>query len=208
MHELWLFTVLTAAVVVLPGLDMAYVVGSALLGGRRGGLAATAGIICGGVGHVAMTTAGLGLLLAAAPRVFNALLLAGACYLAWIGIGLLRTAALGFAVEQTRQRSLRGTFVQGMTTSLLNPKAYLFMLAVFPRFIDTRADAAVARAALLGALIAAVQLAIYGMLALAAASTRALLSADPARSAALARAVGALLVGAAIWSVSTGWRAA
>ena len=38
--QLWLFFALVFGVVILPGLDMAYIMGSALSGGRRAGFAA------------------------------------------------------------------------------------------------------------------------------------------------------------------------
>lgn len=80
--HLWWFFVLVFGVVLLPGLDMAFVLSSALTGGRRKGLAAVAGIIVGGVCHVVMTALGISMLLQLLPGAFNALLLAGALYIA------------------------------------------------------------------------------------------------------------------------------
>ena len=51
--QLWLFFALVFGVVILPGLDMAYIMGSALSGGRRAGFAALGGVVVGGVCHVA-----------------------------------------------------------------------------------------------------------------------------------------------------------
>lgn len=75
---LWLFFTLVFGVVLLPGLDMAFVLGSALTGGRSRGMAAVAGIIAGGICHVVMTALGISVLLKLIPGAFNALLLAGA----------------------------------------------------------------------------------------------------------------------------------
>lgn len=80
--DLLLFAVLVFGIIVLPGLDMAFVLGSSLAAGRRHGLAAVAGIVAGAVCHVAMTTLGIGVLLNVIPAAFNALLLAGALYIA------------------------------------------------------------------------------------------------------------------------------
>ena len=52
--HLWLFFVLVLGTILLPGLDMAFILASALTGGRRSGLTAVAGIMTGGVCHVAM----------------------------------------------------------------------------------------------------------------------------------------------------------
>ena len=83
--HLWLFFGLVFGIVILPGMDMAFVLGSALVGGRRTGLAAVAGLIAGGVCHVAMGATGLAVLLALVPSAFNAHAVAGALYVAWIG---------------------------------------------------------------------------------------------------------------------------
>ncbi len=85
VEELWLFFALVFGIVVLPGLDMAFVLGSTLAGGRRRGFAALAGIVAGGVCHVVMTALGIGVLLKLIPGAFNALLLAGALYIACSG---------------------------------------------------------------------------------------------------------------------------
>ncbi|MGI9023979.1 MAG: LysE family translocator [Burkholderiaceae bacterium] len=102
---------------------MAFVLGSALTGGRAKGLAAVAGIVAGGVCHVVMTALGISVLLKLVPGAFNALLLAGALYIAWIGFSLMRSES-AFGVEPVaRIRPWRATFRQGALTSLLNPKA-------------------------------------------------------------------------------------
>ena len=58
--QLWLFFVLVLGIIALPGMDMAFVLGSTLVDGRRGGLAALAGIVAGGVAHTAMAALGVG----------------------------------------------------------------------------------------------------------------------------------------------------
>ena len=62
MEQLWLFALLVFGIVALPGMDMAFVLSSTLADGRRGGFAALAGIVAGGIAHTAMGTLGIGLL--------------------------------------------------------------------------------------------------------------------------------------------------
>ena len=69
-HSLWVFFALPFGIIVLPGMDMAYVLGNALSGGLRRGLAAVAGIVAGGVCHTLLALAGVGAVLHAAPRLF------------------------------------------------------------------------------------------------------------------------------------------
>ena len=202
--DLLLFAVLVFGIVVLPGLDMAFVMGSSLTAGRRHGLAAVAGIAAGGVCHVVMTTLGIGVLLKVIPAAFNALLLAGALYIAWIGISLLRAdSAFGM---QGGAMSAWTTFRRGALTSLMNPKAYLFMLAVFPQFLHAQYGPLWSQALALWVIIAVTQVTVYGAVALAAARARGWLVRRPGAGMLAARAVGVVLVGAALLTGFEGWR--
>jgi threonine/homoserine/homoserine lactone efflux protein len=205
MH-LWLFFVLVLGVVLLPGLDMAFVLGSALLRGSRSGLTAVGGIVAGGVCHVAMGVLGISVLLRVLPAAFNAMLLAGALYLAWIGIAVLRSESVFSADPRTGARSAWGTFRQAAVTSLLNPKAYLFMLAIFPQFLQPRHGAIGRQAVVLWVIIAATQASVYGAVALVAGRLRPWLAAHPAAGMAVNRGVGAALILAALLTGYRGWQ--
>jgi threonine/homoserine/homoserine lactone efflux protein len=205
--HLWLFATLVLGVVVLPGLDMAYVMGSAMTGGRRMGFAALAGVIVGGICHVVMTSLGIGVLLRVVPGAFNALLLAGAVYIAWIGWSLLRSGAGFGAIAPSTPKPLGATFRQGLLTCLLNPKAYLFMLAIFPQFLRPQYGPLWIQAIVLWLIIAINQLCVYGGLALTADGVRRWLSRKPTAAPMAARIVGVLLIGAAMFTGFEGWRA-
>lgn len=205
--NLALFALLVFGIVVLPGMDMAFVMGSSLVAGRRHGFAAVAGIVTGGIGHVVMTTLGIGVLLKVVPGAFNALLLAGALYIAWIGISLLRSdSAFSMQDGNGTSGSTWLTFRRGALTSLMNPKAYLFMLAVFPQFLRAEYGPLWTQALTLWAIIALTQTCVYGAVALAAAQARGWLLGRPAAAIAASRAVGVVLVVAAVFTAAEGWR--
>lgn len=209
--HLWLFFVMVFGVVVLPGLDMAFVMASALVDGRRAGVSAVAGIVAGGAVHVAMGAIGIGVLLKLFPAAFNLLLLAGALYIAWIGWSLWRGAtALGDigASADNRSRSLPATFGRAALTCLLNPKAYVFMLAIFPQFLRPEYGPIWLQAVVLGIIIAFTQAAVYGAMALGAAGARNWLRTNPASQVRLGRAVGVVLMLAALWTGWEGWKVA
>lgn len=206
-EQLWLFFVLVFGIVVLPGLDMAFVMGSTLAGGRSRGFAAVAGIIAGGVCHVLMTALGISVLIRLIPGAFNALLLAGALYIAWIGISLMRSSpSFGDLQPNTRRRTRTTTFRQGMLTSLLNPKAYLFMLAIFPQFLRPEYGLLWLQALVMWLIIALNQLVVYGGVALMADRARQWLQGKPAAGLMATRCVGALLLAAAMFTGFEGWR--
>lgn len=205
--NLALFALLVFGIVVLPGMDMAFVMGSSLVAGRRHGFAAVAGIVAGGIGHVLMTTLGIGVLLKVVPGAFNALLLAGALYIAWIGISLLRAdSAFGMRDGNGTSGSAWLTFRRGALTCLMNPKAYLFMLAVFPQFLRAEYGPLWTQAMVLWIIIALTQTCVYGGVALAAAQARGWLTGRPRATIMASRAVGMVLVVAAVLTGVEGWR--
>lgn len=112
-ENLWLYAVLVFGIVVVPGVDMLFVLANALTGGRRAGLAATAGIMLGGAAHTLFGAAGVGVVLEWAPSLVTVMLLAGAAYMAWIGVTLLRSSITVGAVDGAAGRSLRAAFGQG-----------------------------------------------------------------------------------------------
>jgi threonine/homoserine/homoserine lactone efflux protein len=204
--HLWMFFVMVFGVILLPGLDMAFVLASSLVGGRRAGLTATAGIVAGGVVHVAMGALGIVAVLQLVPAAFNVVLLAGAVYIAWIGFSLLRSRAAFAGPSPERVRSRAATFRQGMVTSLLNPKAYLFTLAVLPQFLKPEYGDVGAQAVVLWLIIAATQVAIYGAMAMAGGRVRVWFAERPSANIWLARGVGVLLLATAAYTALEGWR--
>lgn len=203
--HLWLFFLMVLGVVLLPGLDMAYVMASALVGGQRSGLLATAGVIAGGACHVLLGALGVMAVLKVMPAAFNLMLVAGALYIAWIGGSLLRSRVAFGASPSTRVRSGAATFGKGMATCLLNPKAYLFMLAVFPQFLKPDYGPLWLQALVLWAIIATCQAAVYGGMALAGDRVKAWLGSKPAADLLLARLVGAMLLAVAAFTAWEGW---
>lgn len=203
--HLWLFFMILLGVVALPGLDMAFVMASSLVGGRRAGLGAVAGIVAGGACHTAMGALGVGVVLKLFPAAFNGLLLAGAAYVAWMGVALLRSRSAFDGAVHTRQRPLAATFGRAVLTCLMNPKAYVFMLAVFPQFLRPEHGPVWAQALVMGLIIAATQALVYGAVALGAARAQRSLQGNPHANVWTARAVGALLLAASAWTAWEGW---
>lgn len=207
LTQLWLFSGVVLAVVLLPGMDMAYIAGSSLVGGRRQGLLALTGVVAGGICHVLAAALGIGLLLQLVPGLFNTVLLAGAVYLAWIAWSLLRSRGAATLAADAPRLAPSATVLRGALTSLLNPKAYLFMLAVFPQFIDPQRGPVWLQALVLWLIIAVMQTLVYGPLALAAAGARQWLAQRPSAGLVLNRVVGTVLLLTALWTAAAGWRA-
>ena len=205
MDPLFVFALFVFGIIVVPGMDMAFVLSSALVDGRRGGLAAVGGTVVGGMVHVAMSSLGIGLLLQLWPAAFNAVLLAGALYVGWMGWMLWRHPATLGEVQEDARRPLGQTFSRALVTCLLNPKAYVFMLAVFPQFIHPERGGMLQQAVVLGAIIAVTQALVYGAVALGAAGLRSGLARNRQKQEWMARTVAVLLMATAAWTLGRGW---
>ena len=89
-HDLALFALTCLVLNATPGVDMAFTLVSTLRGGVKAGLAAAAGICAGCSVHTAAAALGLAALLAASSAAFTVIKCAGAAYLLWLAIGMLR----------------------------------------------------------------------------------------------------------------------
>ena len=209
--DLWLFFVLVFGIIVLPGMDMAFVAGSALTSGLRGGLIAVAGIVAAGMVHTAVGASGFAALMLWWPAAFNILLVAGAAYMVWIGVSLWRasrTVAASGGAAAAAPTTLRAIFGRAMLTCLLNPKAYAFMLAVFPAFLRSAEYTLAVQATRLGVVIALTQAAVYGAVALFVASARRWSGTSARGQRWTMRGVSASLVLGALLTLAFAWRPA
>ncbi|MDQ7746043.1 LysE family translocator [Hydrogenophaga pseudoflava] len=199
LSHLWLFFVLVLGIIALPGMDMAFVLGSTLADGRQGGAAALAGVVAGGVAHTVMAALGVGLVLQSVPGLFTLMLVGGALYLGWIGASLVRGASALGEVGVSRSRPVAASFRQGLLTCLLNPKAYLFMVAVFPQFARPELGPVLPQAVAMGAIVAVTQAAVYGLVVLGADRAQAALRGSGRAQVGAMRGVGLVLMGGAAW---------
>ncbi len=137
--ELYLaFVVATVIALVVPGPTILLVVSYALARGRNVTLALVSGVILGDLIAMSVTLAGLGIVLAASASVFTMMKWAGALYLAWMGIGMIRKAGTATAeLQAVGQRGSGTAFRDGFIVTLLNPKSIGFFIAFVPQFIDS-----------------------------------------------------------------------
>jgi threonine/homoserine/homoserine lactone efflux protein len=205
-QHLWLYALLVFGIIVLPGMDMAFVLASSLADGARAGFAAVAGMVAGGFVHVLASALGISLLLQAWPALFNALLLGGGLYVAWMGWQLWRGAGALAAVQAGASRPLPAVFGRAVATCLMNPKAYLFCLAVVPQFIKPAWGHIALQGFVLFLIGALAQVLVYGSMALAAGRVRGWLAGNADTQIATGRMVGALLIATAAWTLFNGWR--
>jgi threonine/homoserine/homoserine lactone efflux protein len=129
------------ALTLSPGPDTMFVLASSASGGTRAGIAATLGIAAGCLAHATMAALGISALIAASPAAFDALRIAGALYLLWIGIDALRAFHEGIRGGRMLSAAAGETaswdaFRRGALTNILNPKVGIFYVAFLPQFTD------------------------------------------------------------------------
>ena len=134
------FLAVSLVVIVTPGQDTALTIKNALVGGRRGGVFTAIGVAAGQLVWVLATSLGLSALIVASEPLFDAIKLAGAAYLVFLGARSLLAAVRGRAERATpdraRDRSLRpgAAFRQGLVSNLANPKMAVFFTSLLPQF--------------------------------------------------------------------------
>ncbi|MEV2249656.1 leucine efflux protein LeuE [Streptomyces sp. NPDC050147] len=134
-----------ALIILLPGPNSLYVLSVAARRGVRTGYTAAAGVWCGDAVLMTLSAAGVASLLQANALLFGIVKYAGAGYLTWLAVGMLR-AAWGMWRERRQPVAEAGTkaregageqpFRRALVISLLNPKAILFFIAFFVQFVD------------------------------------------------------------------------
>lgn len=122
----------TALVMVIPGPDMVLVVRNTFLGGRRGGLLTSGGVLLGNVVHITYCLLGIGWLISRSIVAFAALKYAAALYLIYLGVMSLRSGVGASKLEVADDRRHgRNWLPQGFINNVLNPKGALFYFGVF-----------------------------------------------------------------------------
>ncbi len=153
------FVVAIILFLLIPGPGNLALITSTGKGGIAGGLGATLGVIAGDQVLLWAAVAGVSAVMLAYPAAFHAVQWAGAVYLAWMGLKMLR-ARTGDAPILTIKAG--HYFRQAMVITLLNPKAIVFYLAFFPLFVDPARHQGLKTFAVMAATIAALTF-LYGL---------------------------------------------
>jgi len=142
LEQLLLFLPGSILVTVVPGPDMALVMRQVFVGGTALAQRTILGNLTGLLVHAVALAVGLSALLVASAEAYTVVKVAGAIYLVYLGIQALRSArragalATDAAPAQGRVPSMRTAYVQGLVSTVLNPKPALLFLTYLPQFVD------------------------------------------------------------------------
>ncbi|MCZ4353019.1 LysE family translocator [Roseovarius aestuarii] len=170
--DLWLtFVAASTALILIPGPTVLLVLSYALSKGRGVALATAGGVALGDLVAMTASLMGLGALVLASATLFTALKWAGAIYLVWLGIKLLRsarTADVGLPMPSPDVTG-RNVFWHAAAVTALNPKSIAFFIAFVPQFVTLNTPLAPQFAILIATFVG---LAVFNALAYALLADR------------------------------------
>lgn len=180
MPDFSTFMLFAAAALVLtatPGPDMLLIASRSVSQGRSAGFLTYAGIAAGTYCHAIAAGLGLSQLFLTVPVAYEIVRWAGCLYLLYLAYKTIRSEGATFSPSRTLKRlSGRRIFFEGLATNLLNPKMALFVLALFPQFVDPAGAALPLQMIVLATILNGIGLAVNGLVIVLGSQLRSRLS--------------------------------
>lgn len=161
------FLIASVALAVTPGPGVLYIVTRSLIQGRSSGLVSVAGVALGNLGNALAASIGLATLFAVSAKAFTVIKYAGALYLVYLGLRMLRDSRAELSVAAPQAAPLGRVFRDGFIVALLNPKTAVFFAAFLPQF-SVAGVSPMFQTMTLGSLFVAIAAVTDGIYALAA----------------------------------------
>jgi threonine/homoserine/homoserine lactone efflux protein len=200
------FILASLVLAVTPGPVVLYVVTRSLVQGRRSGLVSVAGAALGNLGNAFAACVGLAALFALSSLAFSVVKYAGAAYLVYLGVRMLRSSQVQTSFAMPAATPPRRTFRDGFVVALLNPKTTVFYAAFLPQFLSAGAPPIVQSMAL-GSLFVVIAAVTDSAYALAAGALAPALRGSGIRRIG-GRLGGGVLIGLGIFTALAGSRGA
>ncbi|TDV51982.1 threonine/homoserine/homoserine lactone efflux protein [Actinophytocola oryzae] len=192
------FTLLSVAVIAVPGPSVLFTVGRALTVGRRQALLSVLGNALGAYVQAVAVAVGVGVVVERSVAVFTVIKLVGAAYLVFLGVQAIRhrrkvTEALSAGIPTVipSRRALRDGFVVGVT----NPKVIVFFVVALPQFTNPVAGNVPMQMLVLAAVFPVIALVMDSMWALLASTARTWFSRSPRRLEMVGGTGGLMMIG-------------
>jgi threonine/homoserine/homoserine lactone efflux protein len=201
MQAYFAFVAACIALALLPGPVVTLLIANGLRHGTRAALVNIAGVQTGLAIAIGVVAIGLTSLMATMGYWFEWVRLAGAAYLVWLGIKLIRSPVEGIATGDAPPPPPRGGFfLQGLLVLLSNPKILVFFGAFLPQFMDMSRDH-ISQVIVLGVTFMVIAGLTDGVYALLAGRARKLFSAS--RTRLVSRISGGFMIGGGLWLALT-----
>ena len=169
LSTLALFSGACLALSITPGPDMLLIASRSASQGKAAGFASLAGIQLGTYCHALAAALGLSQLFVTFPVAYDVVRYIGAAYLLYLAFKTFRSTGTALTASASMPRYSRLRIMQqGLLTNVLNPKMAVFVLALFPQFIDPQAGSIVVQMLLLATVLNTVGLIANGAVIIAA----------------------------------------
>src|SRR6478735_6679549 len=194
------FVAACIALALLPGPVVTLVIANGLRHGTRAALTNILGVQAGLTIVIGIVAVGLTTLMATMGYWFDWVRFAGAAYLVWLGIKLIRSPVEGVNTDEPPPPPRGGFFLQGFLVLLSNPKVLVFFGAFIPQFMDM-SQPHFPQVALLGVTFMVTAVMTDAVYALLAGRAREFFSAKRTRM--VSRISGGFMIGGGIWLALT-----
>ncbi len=175
---LMLFSAAAVVLTATPGPDMLLIASRSVSQGRSAGFLTYAGIAAGTYCHAIAAALGLSQLFLTVPIAYEIVRWAGCAYLLYLAYKTLHSQGSAFAPSSgLKKLSAKRIFSEGLATNLLNPKMALFVLALFPQFIDPNGSSMLIQTVLLASILNGIGFLVNGAVILLGTGIRRRLSA-------------------------------
>ena len=196
VETLWPFLLAALAMELTPGPNMFYIALVSAQHGRRAGLAAITGITLGLLIIGLLAAIGFAAIVAGNAALYEMIRWAGIAYLLWLAYDTWRDTVVNIG-PVALHHVMRESFLRGLITNVLNPKAFLFYISVLPAFIS-HASAYRTHAIWLTCLYVAIATTVHAVIVFGAGSVSHQLE-HPERRKIAGRVFAGLLVLVAVW---------
>ena len=200
------FLLASFVLAVTPGPGVLYIVTRSLVQGRCFGLVSVAGIALGNLGNAFAASVGLAALFAVSSLAFSVVKYAGALYLVYLGVQMLRSSPAENSAAPPSAAPLGRIFRDGFVVALLNPKTTVFFAAFLPQFLSPTAPP-MFQSMVLGFLFVAIAVVTDSIYALAAGAATPILRGDVVRHVGR-RLGGGVFIGLGVFTALVGPRGA
>jgi threonine/homoserine/homoserine lactone efflux protein len=195
LTRLAMFAATSTVLIFTPGPDIIYVMTRGMAQGRRAALSAAAGFALGNFVHTFFAVVGLSALITSSATAFACVKYAGALYLIYLGIRMVRSRAALSALAREKELQCRIIFRQSILANVMNPKVALFFLAFFPQFVEAGRGAVALQMLVLGAVFVLLTMICFGLVALCAGEIGRWLNRRSGAGNLVGRSAGCVLIG-------------
>lgn len=134
--QLIYFIAASAALTLLPGPDIIFVLTQSISQGKKAGVATASGLCTGVLVHTTAAALGISALVYESALAFEIVKYAGAAYLLYLAWRALKESEDLISSAPVREADAFALYRRGIFMNVLNPKVALFFLAFLPQFVN------------------------------------------------------------------------